>query len=45
MAEADNRAVINTSVNREATGVVSGSRHLNELDVSKIVAQKYAKNA
>ncbi len=45
MAETDNRAVNNTSVNKDTTGVVIGKRHLNELDVSKIVAQKYAKNA
>jgi hypothetical protein len=38
MAETDNRAANNTSVNREATGVATGARHLNELDVSKIVA-------
>ena len=46
MADADNRAAYNTSVNRDAGALAaSGSRHLNELDVSKIVAQKYAKNA
>jgi hypothetical protein len=37
------RAALNTSVNNDAGLIVS--KHLSELDVSKIVAQKYAKSA
>lgn len=43
LGEPDYRATNNTSVNKDA-GMTSG-KHLSELDVSKIVAQKYAKNS
>lgn len=43
MGEPD-RAALNLSVNKDA-GVIASSKHLTELDISKIVALKYAKNA
>lgn len=42
------RTLHNSSVNNKeaAAGATTGtSRHLSELDISKIVAQKYAKTA
>jgi hypothetical protein len=44
MTEQDHRAANNTSVNKDAPGFAT-TKHMNELDISKIVAQKYAKNA
>jgi len=43
MGEPD-RAALNISVSKDA-GVIASSKHLTELDISKIVALKYAKNA
>ena len=43
MGEPD-RAALNVSVNKEA-GAIASSKYLTELDISKIVALKYAKNA
>jgi hypothetical protein len=43
MGEPD-RAALNLSVSKDA-GVIASSKHLTELDISKIVALKYAKNA
>ena len=43
MGEPD-RAALNVSVNKDA-GAIASSKHLTELDISKIVALKYAKNA
>ena len=44
MTEQDHRAANNTSVNKDVPGFAA-TKHMNELDISKIVAQKYAKNA